>query len=283
MSKHTVSTRASTSTAGCSCTKILCLRPSATAAAANAKVVISAKPCGIIDATDETTAIATFSQRPSRLTTSRPPAARTWPHSTIGIMMARPKVIHRTTRSSASRSSDWMRENCRASSEILLARDSEPTAESSTRPVPPSTLDAESTISPGRFGIGSFSPVSRDSSSSSESEVRTTASAGTWSPRLSTTTSPSTRDSIGTSIIAPSRTAVIGDRSSREIRSSSSLALYSCTKPIITFATTANRKSKSAQRWYRITTRPHSPSTRLNTVNRCARIMLHKVREDLLF
>ena len=125
--------------------------------------------------------------------------------------------------------------------------------------------------------------MSRDSSSSIESEVSTTASAGTWSPRLSTTTSPSTRVSIGTSDSLPSRTTDTGARSSREIRSSSSFALYSCTKPIMTFATTANKNSKSAQRWYRITTSPHSPSTRLNTVNRCARIILHRVREDLLF
>ena len=236
-----------------------------------------------MEATDETEVIRASRQAPESRASCQPPAACICPLSTIAIMGTRAQVIQVTTRSIPARSSEWMVVNWRASAVIFAAREVAPTAVSRTLPDPPITDEADRTLSPGTLPTGSFSPVSRDSSRSRPSLVSTTASAGTWSPRLSSTTSSRTSLSRATGTSLPSRRAVAGARRSRAIRSSWRFAENSWVKPITTLAIAAKRKRVSSQEPTRITASPQSPSTRLNMVKRWVRIMVAVEREVALF
>ena len=281
LSKHTVSTRASTSTAGCSWISTSS-RASFTAATAKLMVVMSARPCGIMDATEETAATRASSQPPEVNACCHPPAASICPLSTTATIGSSAMVSHRTTRASEARSSELMGANCLASVASLEAWDASPTAVTRTFPAPPVTLEAENTWSPRRLTTGSFSPVSSDSSRSRPSASSTTASAGTWSPRESSRTSSSTISSRGIRTVAPSRSTRAGSRRSRAILSSCRLAEYSWTKPITTLLTAARQNSRSSHRPSAMMTAAHSPSTRLKRVNTWVRTMAHTLRDVVL-
>lgn len=188
-------------------------------------------------------------------------------------------LSHRTTRAREARSSELMGANCRASLASFEAWDFSPTAVTRTAPEPLVTLDAENMRSPGCLSTASLSPVSRDSSRPSPSAESTTASAGTWSPRLSSRTSSSTISSRGIFTLRPSRSTVAGSRRSRAILSSCRLAEYSCTKPMTTLLSAARQNSRSSHRPSAMITAAHSPSTRLNSVNTWVRMMAHTLRD----
>ena len=89
---------------------------------------------------------------------------------------------------------------------------------------------------PGAFFIRLLSPVSRLSFTSASPDI-TTASAGTWSPRPSTTTSSRTMSCSATSMRAPSRTTVACEPATMLRRSVVIFERISCTMPIITLHT----------------------------------------------
>ena len=281
LSRHTVSTRARTSTAGCSWMRTS-RRASFRAATANEMVVMSARPCGIMlvtAATDAISAGSSVSSRGAESARPQPPAAVTWPFTITAMIGTRAIVSQRATFSRPSRSSEWIARYFLASAPRRAACESGPTAVARTSPVPATTEEPESTASPGRLGTGSFSPVRRASSRSRPSEASTSASTGTWSPRRSTTTSSSTIWTIRTGTRSPSRTTRASSWFSRAIRSRVRLAEYSCTTPMTTLATAARLKRRSNQRPSRTTTSAHRPMARLNSVSTCTRRMVARLRE----
>ena len=173
-----MSTRASTSTAGCSWISTSSWA-SFTAATAKAIVVISASPCGTIDATEDTATTRASRHAPVANAACHPPTACICPLSTTATIGTSAQLSHRTTCCIPARSSEKIGRKVRASAAREAAWEREPTALRRTRPDPPVTEEPDSTVSPGLLVTGSFSPVSRDSSRSSPSAVRTSPSAGT--------------------------------------------------------------------------------------------------------
>ena len=106
-----------------------------------------------------------------------------------------------------STSSDFVTVNRRASCAILRAYESAPTAVTCIRPAPATTKLPDSAGSSGCFTIGSASPVSSDSSSSSPFDSVTTPSVGSWSPVRRSRMSSSTTVATSISQVSPSRTA----------------------------------------------------------------------------
>ena len=112
LSRQTVSTRARTSTAGCSWMRTSCWA-SLSAATANAMVVMSARPCGIMLVTAATDAINAGSRAASRgweRARAQPPTAVIWPCTITAMIGTRAIVSQRATFSRAPRSSEWMAE-----------------------------------------------------------------------------------------------------------------------------------------------------------------------------
>ena len=114
---------------------------------------------------------------------------------------------------------------------------------------------------------------------SSPSLVSTIPSAGTWSPRRSTTASSSRISSRRTSVSAPSRSTCAASWCSSAIRSSFRLAEYSWITPITTLATAARQNTRSNQRPSTMIATAQAPIARLNRVSTCTRRIFQIERE----
>ncbi len=277
LSRQMRSTRASPSTAGSSCTSTFRFA-SRTAPTANAMLVMSTRPSGIIATIAAIDATAASCHAPLSMASTQPPFVTICALSTSRLIGPMIQAIQPSRRLMEERSSDATSENCLASLESLLANESAPTLSTTAVPPPPITIEPDSTASSAALSTGSDSPVSIDSSSCRRSELRTCASAATWSPARSTSRSPSTTSASATSCSVPSRsTRACGACMSASL-SSERLARNSCTEPMIVLAMALNPKSASCQRPMRSSIRKQAAMMALKIVNTLARMMLHALR-----
>ncbi len=246
LSRQMRSTRASTSTAASSCTST-CRRDSRCAPTANAMLVMSTSPSGIIATTDAIARTAASCQAPDSIAAAQPPKFCICALSTSRLTGPMIQATQPSTRLTPRRNSLDTSENCFASLDRRLANESAPTRVTFAAPLPPSTIDPDSTGSPGSLSTGSDSPVSIDSSTCSRSDAATTPSAAIWSPARSTSRSSRTTSASATSVSAPSRRTLACGACRSASRSSERFAMNSCTEPMIMLAIAAKPKSASCQ------------------------------------
>ncbi|OAH12126.1 hypothetical protein STSP_45870 [Streptomyces jeddahensis] len=201
LSRQTVSTRASPSIAGSSCTRH-CFRPRRMTPIAKATEVSSTSPSGTIG-TMPPTVRAIASLKPESSVSSA-----SW-------LMIRPRavgiIIHVTYLRIVEmpvRSSEWTSVKREASSASCAAYASRPTLVAVNAPPPATTKLPDITGSPGFLTTGSASPVSSDSSISSPSASATAPSTTILSPGPISIRSPRTISEVLISADTPSRRTV---------------------------------------------------------------------------
>ena len=191
LSVQTMSTRASSSIAGRSCTRQL-RRPSRTTPTAIATLVIRTSPSGTIG-----TSAATSPRTALRQSSERPQIWFTIVSTPTGISA---QVTYFRIVSIPARSCDGGLRNCDASFASCAAYACSPTAVARNAAIRAATKLPDLSSYPASASTGSDSPVSSDSSTSKPIASSTTPSTGIWSPAATSTTSSST--SCSTSISA---------------------------------------------------------------------------------
>ena len=247
LSRQTVSTPASDSTALSCCTiaPVLEMRTAATASVTDAS---STRPSGTIEMRP---AVAVCAPSWNSTSCSQSAATRAAASGTIATSRRRSSELICSCRGERTRLA-W-----RASLVSLAANASSPTAFTSYSPLPAATNAPESTSSPGCLPMWSDSPVRIDSSRASERASSTVPSASTWSPAATSTTSPGTSSSGVTSCERPSRRTRARGATSSASLSSLRLASTSCVIPMQVLMTMMTAKIASA----------HAPATTIRIRN----------------
>ena len=170
-------------------------------AIANTVEVSSTSPCGIMPTTDATVErMASLTLEPSMSRVRRNSPMPSGKMSSVASSM----MMFRVSRISERAGLMYF-----APALILAAYESAPTRVRRAHTEPESTKLPENSSDPTTFSMAWLSPVSRLSLSSADPDT-TTASAGTWSPRASRTTSSSTSSSKGSSTVwEPRRTRTV--------------------------------------------------------------------------
>ncbi len=169
------------------------------------------------------------------------------------------------------RSSERVNANRRPSTAKRRPYAFSPTTSAVWRPVPATTHDPENSVSPGSFATGSASPVRSDSSTSKPSDCSTGPSTTIWSPRRTSTRSPSTTSRDGTARVVPERITVAVVPPTTTRRSSVRFARSSCTTPTAALLTNTMPNNASCGGPTMRMTTSSEPNSALNLVTMFAR------------